>query len=287
MLNILITGGLGQLGRALIEVSDSSPNRYIALSSSDLDITNKTSVEEQIVRHSADVVINCAAYTDVERAEDEPTEAMRINRDGVATLAEACQRRNIKLIHISTDYVFGGDNSRRSPYTTTDSTAPINSYGHSKAEGERAAIAANGIVIRTSWLYAPWGKNFCRTILRIAKENTQISVVDDQRGTPTSVLSLARAITHLVDSGIYTNLSGILHYTDGGECTWREFAEEIVRLANIECEIKPCTSDERHTKAERPQYSVLDKSATEKIEGIAITPWQEALKECIEQINNR
>lgn len=287
MLNILITGGLGQLGRALIEVSQSSPDNYIALSSSDLDITHKASVEELMVRHSADVVINCAAYTDVERAEDEPMEAMRINCDGVATLAEACQRHNAKLIHISTDYVFGGDTARRTPYTPTDCTAPINSYGRSKAEGERAALSANGIIIRTSWLYAPWGRNFCRTILRIAKENEHISVVDDQRGTPTSALSLARAITHLVDSGIYANLSGILHFTDKGECTWWEFAREIVRLANIECEVEPCTSEERKTKAQRPRYSVLDKSATEKIEGIAITPWQEALKECIEQINKR
>ncbi len=285
MLNILITGGLGQFGRALVEASRNTPNHYIALSSSDLDITNKACIEEQIVRHRADVVINCAAYTDVERAEDEPAEAMRINRDGVAALSEVCQRHNVKLIHISTDYVFGGDTSRSTPYTTTDRTAPINSYGRSKAEGEMVALSANGIVIRTSWLYAPWGKNFCRTILRIAKENAQISVVDDQRGTPTSALSLARAITHLVDSGTYASLSGILHFTDGGECTWWEFAREIVRLANIDCEVKPCTSAERKTKAQRPRYSVLDKSATLKIEGITITPWQEALKECIEQIN--
>lgn len=283
MLNILITGGLGQLGRALVEVSRNTPNHYIALSSSDLDITNKACIEEQIVRHRADVVINCAAYTDVERAEDEPAEAMRINRDGVAALSEVCQRHNVKLIHISTDYVFGGDTSRSTPYTTTDCTAPINSYGRSKAAGEMAALSANGIVIRTSWLYAPWGKNFCRTILRIAQQNTAISVVDDQRGTPTSALSLARAITHLVDSGTYASLSGILHFTDGGEGTWWEFAREIVRLANIDCEVKPCTSTERKTKAQRPCYSVLDKSV--KIEGITITPWQEALKECIEQIN--
>lgn len=283
MLNILITGGLGQLGRALVEASRNTPNHYIALSSSDLDITNKACIEEQIVRHRADVVINCAAYTDVERAEDEPAEAMRINRDGVAALSEVCQRHNVKLIHISTDYVFGGDTARSTPYTTTDCTAPINSYGRSKAEGEMAALSANGIVIRTSWLYAPWGKNFCRTILRIAQQNTEISVVDDQRGTPTSALSLARAITHLVDSGTYASLSGILHFTDGGEGTWWEFAREIVRLANIDCEVRPCTSAERKTKAQRPRYSVLDKSV--KIEGITITPWQEALKECIEQIN--
>lgn len=287
MINILITGGLGQLGRALVEASRNTANHYIALSSSDLDITNKACIEEQIVRHRADVVINCAAYTDVERAEDEPAEAMRINRDGVATLAEACQRHNVKLIQISTDYVFGDDTSRSTPYTTTDCTAPINSYGRSKAEGEMAALSANGIVIRTSWLYAPWGKNFCRTILRIAQQNTEISVVDDQRGTPTSALSLAKAITHLVDSGTYASLSGILHFTDGGEGTWWEFAREIVRLANIDCEVKPCTSTEHKTKAQRPRYSVLDKSATLKIEGITITPWQEALKECIEQINNR
>lgn len=285
MLNILITGGLGQLGRAIVEASRNTPNHYIALSSSDLDITNKACIEEQIVRHRADVVINCAAYTDVERAEDEPAEAMRINRDGVAALSEVCQRHNVKLIHISTDYVFGGDTSHSTPYTTTDCTAPINSYGRSKAAGEMAVLSANGIVIRTSWLYAPWGKNFCRTILRIAQQNTEISVVDDQRGTPTSALCLARAITHLVDSGTYASLSGILHITDGGEGTWWEFAKEIVRLANIDCEVKPCTSAERKTKAQRPRYSVLDKSATLKIEGITITPWQEALKECIEQIN--
>lgn len=284
MRKIVITGGCGQLGRAIMEVAQGSKNSYIALSSDEADICDAEAMERLISAHNAEVIINCAAYTNVERAESDAESAERVNNHGVATLAEVCNRHSVKLIHISTDYVFGGDEERTTPYTTDDRPAPINNYGRSKAHGEIAALRAEGgVVIRTSWLYAPWGKNFCRTILRIADEQEQISVVDDQRGTPTSALSLARAIVGLIDSNTIEHLAGIYHYTDGGEATWYDFAKEIVRLAGARCSVNPCTSQERATIAARPRYSVLDKSRIIAA-GATIRPWQETLKECITQI---
>lgn len=272
------------MGRAIIEVAQGSTNSYIALSSDEADICDAEAMERLLMVHNAEIVINCAAYTDVERAESDAEGAERVNHHGVATLAEVCNRHSVKLIHISTDYVFGGDEERTTPYTTDDSPAPINNYGRSKAHGEIAALRAEGgVVIRTSWLYAPWGKNFCRTILRIADEQEQISVVDDQRGTPTSALSLARAIVGLIDSNTIEHLAGVYHYTDGGEATWYDFAKEIVRLAGARCRVKPCLSQERATIAARPRYSVLDKSRIIAA-GATIRPWQETLKECITQI---
>ena len=281
MRKVLITGGFGQLGRAIAYIARGSKNAYIALSSSEADICDEEGMEREITAHNADIIINCAAYTDVERAERDREAAERINHHGVATLARVCSRHGVKLIHISTDYVFGNDEERTAPYTTDDKTTPINSYGRSKAQGEVAALDVDGgVVIRTSWLYAPWGKNFCRTILHLATEQDEINVVDDQRGTPTSALSLARAIVELIDNNTIDNLAGIYHYTDAGEATWYDFACEIIRLGAMKCKVKPCTSAQRATAAARPRYSVLDKSRIIAA-GVTIRPWQETLKECI------
>lgn len=281
MRRVLVTGGNGQLGEAIRRAAEGSTHSYTFAAIDELDICNSADVERYIIENKVDTIINCAAYTDVEGAEDNAAMAHAINSTAVAGLAEICKRLGIKLIHISTDYVFGGDTERRTPYTESDATAPLNIYGRSKAEGEVAVIEHDGIVIRTSWLYAPWGKNFLLTMLRLGKEHAQISVVDDQRGTPTSALGLARAIITIVESGALETMNGIYHYTDGGNCTWCDFAREIMVQADLECHVAACTTAERNMRAQRPAYSVLNTERIAAIKGIEIAPWKEQLSEVI------
>ena len=285
MHRILVTGGNGQLGEAIRRAAEGSTNSYTFATVDELDICNGADVERYISDNKIDTIVNCAAYTDVEGAEDNQDMAFAINGTAVAEMAEVCKRLNVKLIHISTDYVFGGDTMRRTPYTEGDATAPINVYGASKEQGEVAVVKHDGIVVRTSWLYAPWGKNFVLTMLRLGKEREEISVVNDQRGTPTSALGLARAIVTMVDGGAVESMRGIYHYTDGGECTWHDFACEIMREAGLACHVEPCTTAERNMRAARPAYSVLNTARIKTIEGIAIAPWQERLREVISLIN--
>lgn len=286
MRRILITGGAGQLGQAIYAKCNGSDNHYIIATHADMDICDSKDVEREIVDNAIEIVVNCAAYTNVEGAEEHPEGAMAINSDAVALLAEVCHKHAVRLIHISTDYVFGGDRERRRPYREDDIPQPINTYGRSKAQGESAVLATcRGIVLRTSWLYAPWGKNFLRTILRLACERKELSVVDDQRGTPTSALGLAEAIVGIIDSGAIDNMSGIYHYCDGGECTWYDFARAIVEEAGIKgCIISPTTSHERGMKAERPTYSALECSRIGDISAVAILPWRERLSEVMDII---
>ena len=286
MLRILVTGGNGQLGEAIRRAAKGSAHCYTFATIDELDICNRANVERYIAENKIDVVINCAAYTDVEGAEDNADVAYAINSTAVAGLAETCNKLNIRLIHISTDYVFGGGTMRRTPYTECDTRAPLNVYGKSKADGEVAALEHNGIVIRTSWLYSPWGKNFLLTMLRLGNELDKISVVDDQRGTPTSALGLARAIVTMVESGAIEDMHGTYHYTDGGDCTWYDFACEIMRQAGLKCRVVPCTTAERNMRAERPTYSVLNTERIAAINGIEIAPWQERLHEVISLIKS-
>lgn len=285
MYRVLVTGGNGQLGEAIRCAAEGSANSYSFATIEELDICNSADVERYITVNNFDVVINCAAYTDVEGAEDNTEAAYAINSSAVAELAMACKRQNIKLIHISTDYVFGGGALRSTPYTEEEPTAPLSVYGASKAKGEAAVTKHGGIVIRTSWLYAPWGKNFVLTMLRLGSERDAISVVDDQRGTPTSALGLARALVALVDSGAIDGMCGIYHYTDSGECTWYDFACEIMIQAGLECRVERCTMAERNMRAARPTYSVLGTARIEAIKGIEIVPWQERLHEVISLLN--
>lgn len=285
MHRVLVTGGNGQLGEAIRCAAEGSANSYSFATIEELDICNSADVERYITVNKFDVVINCAAYTDVEGAEDNTEAAYAINSSAVAELAMACKRQNIKLIHISTDYVFGGEALRSTPYTEEEPTAPLSVYGASKAKGEAAVMKHGGIVIRTSWLYAPWGKNFVLTMLRLGSERDAISVVDDQRGTPTSALGLARALVALVDSGAIDGMCGIYHYTDGGQCTWYDLACEIMMQAGLECRVERCTTAERNMRAARPTYSVLGTARIEAIKGIEIAPWQERLREVISLLN--
>lgn len=280
MLRIVVTGGRGQLATAIERLSKGSNNTYHITTIEEMDICSKESVERGLC--DADIVVNCAAYTNVEAAEENIEEATRINRDGVANIARVARERGIKLIHISTDFVFGGDNERTTPYSEQEAPSPINVYGKTKAEGEAAALTAPGaIVLRTSWLYAPWGHNFVNTIIGRARQGAELRVVDDQRGTPTSAISLAQAIIEIIESGAWQTMEGIYHYSDLGESSWYDFAKEILRIAEVETRITPCKSSEWQSKAKRPHYSVLDKSRIAKLGIVALKPWQERLREVI------
>ena len=286
MRRVLVTGGNGQLGEAIRRAAEGCTNSYTFATVEELDICNSANIEHYITDNKIDVIINCAAYTDVEGAEDNAEVTYSINSTAVASLAEICKRLRVELIHISTDYVFGGDTERRTPYTESDQPSPLSIYGKSKAEGELAILAHGGTVIRTSWLYAPWGKNFVLTMLRLGKEHSNISVVDDQRGTPTSALGLARALVYIVESNAIESMHGIYHYTDGGECSWYDFACEIMSQAGLKCQVMPCTTAERNMRAARPAYSVLNTERIAAIKGIEIAPWQERLREVITLIND-
>lgn len=280
MLKVVVTGGGGQLATAIERLSKASENEYLITTLDQMDICSVESLCEGL--KGADIVVNCAAYTNVEAAEDNAEEAMSVNRDGVRNIATICSKRGIKLIHISTDFVFGGDAERRTPYLESDTPAPINVYGRTKAEGECEAMKApEAIVLRTSWLYAPWGKNFLNTILARAKEGAELRVVNDQRGTPTSALGLAEAIVAIIESGAWRTMTGIYHYSDLGECTWYDFAREILLKANVKANITPCKSSDWPSKAQRPHYSVLDKSRIASSNIVTLKTWQERLEEVI------
>lgn len=280
MLKVVVTGGGGQLATAIERLGKASENEYLITTLEQMDICSVESLCEGL--KGADIVVNCAAYTNVEAAEDNAEEAMSVNRDGVHNIATICAEQGIKLIHISTDFVFGGDAERRTPYLESDTPAPINVYGRTKAEGEREAMnAPKAIILRTSWLYAPWGKNFLNTILARAKEGAELRVVNDQRGTPTSALGLAEAIVAIIESGTWRTMTGIYHYSDLGECTWYDFAREILLKAKIDANITPCKSSDWPSKAQRPHYSVLDKSRIATTNVVTLKTWQERLEEVI------
>ena len=282
MRRVVVLGGEGQLARSIAYVAQSSHNEYVMLSRSDADLCDITSLERAV--ECADVVVNCAAYTNVEAAEDDYDGALRVNALGVKNLAQICLSRSLPLIHISTDYVFGGDAERTTPYLESDAVAPINGYGRSKAEGERALLDSGcGVVIRTSWLYSPWCKNFCRTILSHSAERNVLSVVDDQRGVPTSALSLARFIVRIIDEELIPSMRGIYHFTDLGDATWCDFARAIVQLSGHDCRVDACTTQERAMRAPRPSYSVLGSERLSET-NTTLTPWRDALREVIDII---
>lgn len=280
MPKVLVTGANGQLAEAIRHTAGKECD-YTFASIADLDICDTKAIERYLANNKVDIIINTAAYTDVEGAEDNEAMAMAVNGDAVRELARIAESRGIKLIHISTDYVFGGDTRHQMPYTEDDEVAPISAYGRTKAVGEAAVVEHGGIVLRTAWLYSPWGKNFMLTISRLATECKEISVVDDQRGTPTSAVGLAQNIVSLIASGAISDMEGIYNYTDGGDCTWCDFAREIVTRRGYNCHVKACTTAERNMRANRPAYSVLDTRRIATIEGVSIEPWQERLKEII------
>ena len=283
-MTILVTGGNGQLGSALRLASAKSSHRYIFTDIDELDITSAEVVNEFVQKNSIDIVVNCAAYTAVDRAESDETTADKINHKAVATLAAVCARHNAALIHISTDYIFSGEAT--APITEEATPAPINAYGRTKWAGEEV-IAESGcraIILRTSWLYSEFGTNFCKTMRTLTASRPEIKVVADQFGTPTYAGDLAEAIVAIIESG-QIDKSGTYNYSNEGVCSWYDFAVEIARLCgNNECKINPCTTAEYPTAAARPHYSVLDKSKFKATFSIEIPEWRESLAKCIKKL---
>ena len=276
----VIFGARGMLGRALQELLTREQRPFTALDLPECDITQREQVEAALTADTK-AVFNCAAYTNVDGAEQNEATANKLNGDAVALMAAACSRRGVPLVHYSTDYVFSGE--AKSPYRVDEPHAPVNAYGRSKALGERAVWDAGGryLVLRTSWLYAPWANNFVRTMHKLSREREVLTVVADQRGRPTSAEHLARVSLRLLDK----NATGTLHVTDGGECTWHEFATEIVRLAGHRARVDPVTSAEFVRPAKRPAYSVLDLGPTEALVG-PMPSWQQNLADVMARLES-
>lgn len=285
MLDILVTGAGGQLGCELQRLGAVSPNNYLFTDRAELDVTDADAVKRAVEATRAKVIVNCAAYTAVDRAEEEPDAAEQLNATAAGHLAEAAREAGATLIHVSTDYVFDGRTHR--PYTEEELPAPLNVYGRTKRAGEEA-IARSGckaIVIRTAWLYSEFGRNFLKTMLSITARQPRVNVVFDQVGTPTYAGDLALAIFSIVESGRYASNEGIYHFSDEGVCSWYDFAVEIAAEAGHDaCRIVPCRTADYPARALRPAYSVLDKTKIKRTFDLEIPHWRDSMRYCIERL---
>jgi dTDP-4-dehydrorhamnose reductase len=280
----LVTGGSGQLGIAVSQELDKNGIAFDAWSSKDLDITQSSSTSEAIEKLSPVVIVNCAAWTDVDGAESHEVDASRVNSDGPENLAIAAKRCNSKLIHVSTDYVFSGDS--QSPWQIADEINPQSAYGRTKAQGESRVLAnysENSFLVRTAWLYSPWGKNFAKTMTKLAIKGTgEVRVVNDQVGQPTSASDLAK---QLVQLGLSTSPAGVYHGTNSGQATWYEFAQEIFKLAGADMgRVYPVSSSEYPSPAKRPSYSVLSHDAWANTSVNSLRDWRIGLAEAMPAI---
>ena len=281
-MNILVTGANGQLGNEMQRLGSVSPNNYIFTDVAELDITDAGAVRQAVEQTQAEVIVNCAAYTNVERAEEDESTADRLNHLAVKNLADAAAVCGATLIHISTDYVFDG--TAHTPYTEQMPTSPLGAYGRTKLAGEKAVIESgcSYLILRTAWLYSAFGTNFLKTMLRLTAEKEQLNVVFDQAGTPTYAGDLALALFSVIESEQFRGNEGIYHFSDEGICSWYDFAVEIAAAAGHDkCRIQPCHTSEFPTKAARPAYSVLDKTKFKTTFGIEIPHWRESLLYCL------
>jgi dTDP-4-dehydrorhamnose reductase len=281
MAKIFITGSHGQLGRELQSLAPEFPqHNFFFFDRSTLPVEDPDASQALLNREKPQWLINCAAYTAVDKAETEKETAFEINADAVGYLASACRRHHTRLIHISTDYVF--DCNSASPIKETDPTGPINTYGASKLEGESQAAREypdGTIIIRTSWVYSEFGNNFVRTMLRLMKERPAISVVNDQIGAPTYAADLAAAILHIIGYPAFT--PGIFNYSNEGKISWYDFAIAIRDAIGSTCTVNPIPTSQYPTPARRPKYSLLDKTHIQNIYGVPISEWQASLRTCL------
>lgn len=287
-MKILVTGSNGQLGNEIKELSHEYPHlRFIYTDEKELDITNEDQVDEFLTVHKPDVIINCAAYTAVDRAESEEDTALLINSAAARFLAKASAKHNALLVHISTDYVFDG--KAYMPYTELNETNPLSAYGRTKLSGELAVheYAEKAIIIRTSWLYSEFGNNFVKTIIKYSRERVLLNIVYDQIGTPTYARDLAKTILEILPTAIKTSGVEVFHYSNEGVASWYDFAKAIVEYSGIECKLNPINSSNYPQAATRPFYSVLDKSKIKERFSLEIPYWRDSLKECIHRLENR
>jgi dTDP-4-dehydrorhamnose reductase len=284
-MNILVTGSNGQLGNELRTISGNYPAfRFFFTDVAELDITRPDTVIDFFEENRIQVVINCAAYTAVDKAENDESAAIRINAAAVGHIAKACDQVGTTLIHVSTDYVYDGCACR--PYSEDHYTAPASAYGRSKLAGEEAALSTpKSVVIRTSWLYSSFGNNFVKTMIRLGKERETLNVVFDQVGTPTYAADLAQAIMIIAGrAGQNTLKRGIFHYSNEGVCSWYDFAHEIMQQAGLKCAVKPIETKDYPAPAPRPHYSVLNKARIKATYGIEIAHWKDSLLKCLAEL---
>ncbi|HEV7333028.1 MAG TPA: dTDP-4-dehydrorhamnose reductase [Flavisolibacter sp.] len=280
---ILVTGSNGQLGSELRELAPANPQyKFVFFSRTELSIENREEVERAFALLHPQYVINCAAYTAVDKAETGKEQAMAVNATAVALLAGASRKYNAKFIHVSTDYVFDG--TSREPLKEDAPVSPVNFYGASKLKGEEEAQKENpdSIIIRTSWVYSFYGKNFVKTMLRLMADRDSVGVVADQFGSPTYAADLADVILQIIRSSKW--LPGIYHFSNEGVITWAEFADEIRELSSSKCTVQYISTEQYPTPARRPAYSVMDKNKIVSTYGIALKPWRESLRACLQKL---
>ena len=284
-MNILITGANGQLGNEMrILGAQQSQHKLFYTDVEDLDITNKSAIYDYVSNNDIELIVNCAAFTAVDRAENEEPLARLLNALAVLNLGEVATEKGAKIIHISTDYVFDG--KAYTPYRETDCPNPASAYGRTKLEGEQLLMQAcpAAVIIRTAWLYSEFGNNFVKTMLRLGRERDSLNVVFDQIGSPTYALDLAQAIMTIINADKW--IAGVYHFTNEGVCSWYDFTKAIHQLAGIECNVTPIRSEQYPTPTERPHYSVLDKAKIKEDYGVAVPHWHEALQRCVSKLTN-
>lgn len=287
MLNVLVTGSNGQLGSEIRELAGNYPFQFYFTTRNELDIVDINYLKYFIIKNKIEVIINCAAYTLVDKAEEEEKLANEVNGFAVRNLAILSKEFQIKLIHISTDYVFNGINYK--PYLETDPVEPCSAYGRSKSRGEKAILECevkNSVIIRTSWVYSYYGKNFLKTILQLAKERAYLEVVFDQIGAPTYAKDLALVILEMIPK-IENEKAEIYHYSNEGVLSWFDFAKEIVEMTKLDCEILPIESFRYPTLAKRPYYSLLNKDKIKTTLGIQIPYWRDGVSDCLKRLGER
>ena len=279
-MNILITGCNGQLGTEMRLLSEQHPkHKYYFTDIAELDILDQKAVDSFVRTNAIDLIVNCAAYTNVDKAETDEAFAERLNAEAVVNLGKT----GCRVIHISTDYVFSGTGCE--PYREEDAVSPQTAYGRTKYDGEKAllAISPDAIIIRTAWLYSAYGTNFVKTMLRLGKEHQQLKVVYDQIGTPTYAGDLAIAIYAAIDSPVWH--PGIYHFTNEGVCSWYDFTVEIMRQAGLSCRVEPILSSEYQYQTPRPHYSVLNKNKIKQTFNLSIPYWTDSLTRCLKELH--
>ncbi len=284
-MKLLITGANGQLGNEIRELARLYPQyTFLYTDIAELDITNAAEVHAYFGIHRPDVVINCAAYTAVDKAETDTETAFLVNATASGNLAKAAQASGCFMVHVSTDYVYDGRNYR--PYTESDTVNPVSVYGKSKLAGEQEVLqsGARAIIIRTSWLYSAFGNNFVKTMIKYGREREALNVVFDQAGTPTYAFDLAKTILDILPKAVTSRETGIFHYSNEGVTSWYDFAKAIHELAGINCRVSPIATRDYPTPAKRPFFSVLDKSLIRNSFAIEIPYWRDSLKDCIKRL---
>lgn len=282
-MNILVTGSNGQLGNEMRVLSPSYPQHtYFFTDVEDLDITQRAMVADYVTANAIDLIVNCAAYTNVDKAEEDESNALKINAEALSVLGS----QGVHVVHVSTDYVFSGEEHR--PCRETDQVAPRTVYGYTKYEGEKRllAVCPEAIIIRTAWLYSAYGNNYVKTMIRLGQERQELRVVFDQVGTPTYAADLAQAIFTIIQSPVWR--PGVFHFSNEGVCSWYDFTLAIHHLyGGIDCRIVPILSEEYAYKTPRPHYSVLDKSKYKQTFGVSIPHWLESLEKCITSLKEQ